>query len=987
MKDARKIFYLLILFLILGAGPGIAQDEPQKYASSEITVTASGEQYQAIIDQLRTNGKTDCQGAISSVATGSISDSARTNTVYGQAQACYGSTSESAVANVLLAKCDQYDGIGNIVVGRKNGASGTAHNQLYYIQLDDNSFLGAPSSYGTDYPGWYQCDQAVAAHQAYVAARGDQEAEARVVAAQTAAAACPYSNPEDLQAGISSGDTTCQEAYGQYVVDYDPPSIASMEQFVEVCQLNCPQETETLETTPETIAQEGSGECTYPDLLGFSPSDTARCADLAKRRQDGDISSTCPQSFFDAIDRKLAQCQSTPGEEPTAARSVASEREVNPCDKYYKEEVLAALDAKLKSASTAAITGYSSSGAESDFAIYSGTTFYENCQGHADVHWDKMFKDKDNGAALEAHWNKSWYKQFDKYKARIIEAGEKCNEAYEAAKTAGDDVTRATESYIAALRELIFNTSDDEATMGLLKIATQHFKTIRHCSALVYLTTKTDYENSEVGSKETKKSHDSSITCTRAGAETQDYAGCVNLINAYDVAYVAEQALQIEEQVEFQLFSNDLQTTLQNADSDDVTAALEAQRDSIEKQKDIAIRRAAEQAAKAITIEGFVGGIPTLTNIVDSCKEVEKTDKFYNFAGLSGFKEIMRSLTGAELTVENSAIKADYSRSNLSADEQALVTSAMTDLSNSLSDSCAKVALNRGVELVKNSAAIDQGHAAAVQATLQGAAQGGIAAILADQVKQIEKMIANVDELDPEEYGTLSLQDAIFSKCQVDPSDPVCSTLGSGRTSQGFAGQNISFSTSRNQIVANSDDSIDATTNSDTDDGTTGSGIDEPGNIITPRAGDGSFSKVSAATVKEGGAGGSSAGGGGGSVGSVSAPGSGAGSSSSGGLNSAYSGNSSAARKYSYSGSGKGSLSYRGGSGSSTSKSSSSSENPFSKLFNKDKGTSSDVTNFRELASEGKIGSKDGKDLFKMITSRYETVNKSKRLLEYEKNE
>ena len=71
---------------------------------------------------------------------------------------------------------------------------------------------------------------------------------------------------------------------------------------------------------------------------------------------------------------------------------------------------------------------------------------------------------------------------------------------------------------------------------------------------------------------------------------------------------------------------------------------------------------------------------------------------------------------------------------------------------------------------------------------------------------------------------------------------------------------------------------------------------------------------------------------------------------------------------------------YSGGLGSAAKKTQNAT-NPLEGLFNKQgPKASGDVLDFRGVAS---INDKD-KDLFKLISNRYETVTKSKRLMEYE---
>ena len=259
------------------------------------------------------------------------------------------------------------------------------------------------------------------------------------------------------------------------------------------------------------------------------------------------------------------------------------------------------------------------------------------------------------------------------------------------------------------------------------------------------------------------------------------------------------------------------------------------------------------------------------------------------------------------------------------------------------------------------------------------AAQAGSSLLLANlmgkRAKDIDNAIAKIDDFKPLDPYVATEEDAATTFCKQNPGLPQCLTGGLERTFDQVSDNIITFS-----------DSGPATNYAGNNPGIEGSGTGEGigqtdntptnamGSIVPAAIHDNSIEASKAAKVTStgakssgGGGGGGSAGGGGGSGGLPQSP-------AQGGVTAAVQG-----KTPTYTG-GSGSISMMGGFGINKPKGEGKGEeNPFGKLFGKEKG--SGVVNFRDIAS--KVGGKDD-NLFEMITNRYKSVSADKRLIEYE---
>ncbi|MBF0362475.1 MAG: hypothetical protein HQK49_15765 [Oligoflexia bacterium] len=283
------------------------------------------------------------------------------------------------------------------------------------------------------------------------------------------------------------------------------------------------------------------------------------------------------------------------------------------------------------------------------------------------------------------------------------------------------------------------------------------------------------------------------------------------------------------------------------------------------------------------------------------------------------------------------------------------------------------------------------------QSFIQGGANVVTSGLAFDQEAQIQGMINQMSATPSAVVSTPGsiAQDALASECQLNPKLPQCQGNGLYKNNSlaGFTG----------------DGSIDiGGASGGTYIGSGGSGIDGNSNDKSALAGGGSAdssqigtvggssvgpygsvtggdfeSQVGAAKVKGGGSGTTGSGGGGSAPGGSASGGGGGDGGGGANANKGGSGNSIASGVgYKPGGVGFGANS---GGGSGKKNSDNGSDNPFDKYFGKKDGSSNDdkTLNFRDLASEGKIGDKTT-SIFKRIQDRYQSVYSQKRLMQYD---
>ncbi len=492
-----------------------------------------------------------------------------------------------------------------------------------------------------------------------------------------------------------------------------------------------------------------------------------------------------------------------------------------------------------------------------------------------------------------------------------------------------------------------------------------------------------------------KQSFDGKIKCRSEGPETQDYWSCSATVDAYNAAEIADKGISTVQQIDFMNKQSEVQTDAMIHQKDDLTAPLKAQRDIVKKESEVAHLAGTVDLAKAAVLAGAMGSIPTISDIVSKCGELlKKSDSHqvqrdnYNYVlAVMRFHVnfLLYSITSRGPGANASAFNVTKVIPAANAQTYAGMQAGAGDEDNpgptqqGSIDLCANVAANQGMNLAMNGPAKDAAKAAMIAAGLEGIANQAKGVILSGQADKIDDAIDGMAKFKPD-LPTFASQDVMVQKCQADPTLPECSQFNFNHD-VGFASNGISIGgmadgTSDPSILGSGADNVANATgaNGDTNRAGVVKGIGgSVGGIVKPS---GLTSTVGAAHFKGGAA--AAAGGGGGA--GPSALGGGAGGGGEGGGAAGGGAGVAGGSKVQYDGGGA-KLAYSGGAGGGKSSATGAAENPFAKLFGDKKGESESSMDFgRGPASVGSQGA----NIFGMISNRYQQVNGSKRLLEYE---
>ncbi len=609
-----------------------------------------------------------------------------------------------------------------------------------------------------------------------------------------------------------------------------------------------------------------------------------------------------------------------------------------------------------------------------DGAIYDEEAFFNGCQRLATEEWGDMVGSRTNASALDQSWALSWaiFSQalLEKYHDAYLLCKDAENELIDEKMKSGGNSRETIRSGLGFKEVLDYASGMDRSeSYGKLHTFQDDIKAskeealnrlikVRKCTALVQMTYETDYSDPEAGTEKRKASSDGSIECIRNGALTQDYKSCDAVITAYDVALVAQQVLVAGQQIDFTGKQTDFQAELLK-DEDQVKGPIKMQIKTLETQKGYAEAQGAGHMAKAAALEVVISGMPTINNLIDNCQK-----GFSDDAGHRDYAFVMSKIFGDENII------SQQGEPNI--DPQLYGESYAGEAI------CGEtIKSNKKLRLIVNDTGKQQGHTAAIQAGIKAAEQVMVATVIQKNINKLKTILAGVEDFEPADLN-YTIEDLVAQECEINPTAPACSSATDSATSVGFSGQSFSISgTGRSgtgdYTLPDQDGIVSSTA---TDSGTLADG-DKFAPISSGISGSGGISNaVGRGSVKStiGGASGSS---GGVSAGRVAAPSGGSRRSGARSTASRYK-----AKDYSYRGKSKG-ISY--GSGGSRSRSKSSKSNPFAKLFNKSAKGKKDIINFRELASKGEIGTQSGRNLFRMISDRYDNVEKNKQLLEYQK--
>jgi hypothetical protein len=616
-------------------------------------------------------------------------------------------------------------------------------------------------------------------------------------------------------------------------------------------------------------------------------------------------------------------------------------------------------------------------------AAYQGSDPYVRCQAYGNDTWDKLLNKQDR-------WDGAWYDVTEKGIKNIQESLTKVINA-------GTNVTQADLDTLKTKAESVFSTGH------LLRM--ELFK----CEAYLGLTKDFDgYADGEATVKTSTKSFDGQIKCETAGAETQDYTGCVSALTIYNGAAVAQTGMNTYQQIDYMGHEMD-QTSKVQQNANSATIGLEVQRDSMEKQGQMATQLAALDGARAGAFMAALNNIPTREDIINSCKNAQLGNtidqKFQNFVKYFEQDLIIAFTQNGNITfkehefgnTKEDAQKAEAVNSGFthvsptpaatpSGEENTTPVAASVEIlkpqlvlrAQTIAQNCERVG-SQANALTMNGKARDAMKQAALAAGIEMAANLGKAALFNKYAGKLDDAIGGVQSFEEELAAAPTFMDGTFTECQTNPNAAGCPFLGDDRVVDYYSG---GISINGNSAATTGGELGGTLTNDNAASRDTSSGSKVTGPIASPgKIADVSNemeSIASKATVSSSGQG-NPGGGSGSGPGSASAP--------SGGSAQPYNedgdqkqSNGSPSKTASYTGVTAG-VSMSGGGRAPASNNKDKPENPFANMFGKGAG-GSDALNFRGVASND-IGAKGG-SVFDMISRRYSNVQEQKRLLEYQ---
>ena len=458
------------------------------------------------------------------------------------------------------------------------------------------------------------------------------------------------------------------------------------------------------------------------------------------------------------------------------------------------------------------------------------------------------------------------------------------------------------------------------------------------------------------------KTSDGKIQCSTTGVEVQDYPACKDIVNAYDGAIVGETVMGVVQTYQTNQTVSDNFYDF-NQDPTNPTAALQAQLNSTKNERVISDTRAGFYTAKMAAMAGLISSIPNYDDLLKKCE-----DRFGNSFQSKIAKEARP--TGNDSFVGQLQNKLDEimqaGNFRLSSNE----TVYNKHGNDRDAGFCGNAIYQTSFNLIQNQRAKDAAIEAAVQAGVDMTKYGLSSYLLRDQEDRIKKAIRDVDDYMPKDYE-VKLKDEKVKYCQKHPNADGCRYTARNPYESSLADNTISLSASG---------ATETGLGVDNDDGTYGASNIAPGTQSVNPMGDAVIASNPSADYESpppppgqlqavNGGGSGAGGGGGGSAGGVPSGDNNKGSSNPGGYYKPQSVN--------YSNAGA-SVGYTGGKVSSKKETA---KNPLEGLLNKpgSEDNSNTISTFRNPASL----SKKEDDLFQKITSRYESVVKQKRLMEY----
>ena len=424
----------------------------------------------------------------------------------------------------------------------------------------------------------------------------------------------------------------------------------------------------------------------------------------------------------------------------------------------------------------------------------------------------------------------------------------------------------------------------------------------------------------------------SAFKCKSEGIETLDYIPCKKFVSQIDILDALQGAAQGVQELVYADKMMDASTKYAKEENS-ATGALKATGESLEKQQDMYQQRTAIDATKLAYMYSLYKDMPKMEEMRDKCQGIEKSTSNIGLGPKPVEKEDCRM----------------------------------------------HVLSGKGFALAQNQSQLDAMKSKLISIATSAGSNAILSALLGKRAGDVKDAIAQIDEFKPTDPTIMTEENTLTTFCQLNPGAEKCLTQDLSRTFDTLNDNIISFGEGGTGTSYGNSEGI--TTNAISNSGgdpASRTSVTPVGSIIASAARDNSIEGSTGATVSAGkapsGGGGGGGTGGGGSGGGGGAP-----------IPPPAQGSVAAAvqsKTPTYAGGG-GSISVVGGLGLNRAKGDGKSEdNPFGKLFGKDKPNESGVVNFRGIASD-KVGDK-AENLFDMISKRYSSVAADKRLIEYE---
>ncbi len=610
--------------------------------------------------------------------------------------------------------------------------------------------------------------------------------------------------------------------------------------------------------------------------------------------------------------------------------------------------------------------------------------YFRFCAAEADRDWTELVKELPTGS----QWVESIKEFKDKIKdAKIKELIEKDDNCKYPQQIANDTSGEIKNQCIEHIKKIYGDLIQEYNT---------RYENYFSCHALMYMTIHTDYEDEKLISSGGEVIYASNVNpnlkCYAKGQDTQDYKSCKTLITAYDAAFIGGAVMKKVQNIDYQSHLDDSKAQLSSKSTGELQTQdfLDTQKSQVNKQRDMTNQTIAFNAAKVATLYTLSKKLPTKESLVNECISKYKLDiKIDSPEKVSSeIKYIIQNKIRPDINIaiakhvnsnnltnmpqiEDQEIEKIFNDSeNKPLDYEIDPNNAKEELCNSPFDSTRNM-----TNLVLNGPA----KTAINQELIISAADMLGNMFLANKLKKMEGniggVISDINDYKPEEFE--ELQEILVTLCEAEPNHERCKDAEKIRFASNnlvIGGNPAATSTGQlqqKQVNSNNNDASNSPNRKNI--------VGNVASLIDPADKNSGLSEiVPAGVVKTGGGGANPAAGGGG--GAAGGGGGGAAPASGSGQRAPQQAEDTG-KSVAYKGSASGSLIFSGGARKSAVRKKT--NNPFSKLFGKDKTKKKgSVINFRNVASKNSINGKNT-NLFEMISGRYKKVNKQNQLLIY----